>query len=373
MSRDVQKIMDSPEYGVLFPGTRLAEGKDEEKRTQGQFDVVGHRGYYIATGVMGSITGKTADIGIVDDPIKNREEAESEVYRDKVWNQYQSAFVTRQFGSDGAIIVCLTRWHEDDLAGRLLKLAAENPDADQWDVVSLPAIAEVADGYRQEGDALWPAKYPLAELTRRKAGLGAYDFAALYQQRPAPSGGGLFQEAWFANNFVDVVPVNARRARGWDTAGTENDGDWTCGVKVAEANGIFYIEDVQRQQVGPSKVDSLIRTTTETDGKLCAQREEKEGGSAGVAVIAARTKTLVGFNYAGVQISGSKVTRSKPFRAQCEAGNVRIVRAPWNAAYISELCGFPTAKHDDQVDASSCAFNAVLLEPKVMTGATWGR
>lgn len=365
MSRDVQKVMDTPEYRVLFPHSRLAESRDAEKRTQGQFDVVGGVGYYIASGIMGSITGRTADIGIIDDPVKNREEAESEVYRDRVFEQYKSAFATRQFGSDGAIILCMTRWNEDDLAGRLLRIAAEHPEADQWEVVSLPAIAEEVDAHRQVGEPLWPAKYPLEELARRRAGLGAYDWAALYQQRPAPSGGGLFQESWFANSFVDAAPVNARRARGWDTAGTENDGDWTCGVKIAEANGIFYVEDVRRQQVGPSKVDALIRVTTEADGVACAVREEKEGGSAGVAVVAARAKTLAGFNYAGVQISGSKVTRCKPFRAQCEAGNVRIVRGPWNAAYVQELCGFPTAKHDDQVDASSCAFNAVLLEPVI--------
>lgn len=363
MSRDVQKIMSTAAYATLFPGTRLADGRDTEKRTQGQFDVVGGDGYYIASGIMGAITGKTSDIGIVDDPIKNREEAESEAYRDKVWEQYKSAFATRQFGSRGAIIVCLTRWHEDDLAGRLLKLATENEDADKWDVISLPAIAETSNKYRQVGEPLWPSKYPLEELRSRRAGMGEYDWAALYQQRPAPSGGGLFKEEWFAGKFVDEAPVLARRARGWDTAGTEGDGDWTCGVKIAEADGIFYVEDVRRGQLGPSRVDGLIRATAEADGKQCAQREEKEGGSAGVAVISARTKTLAGFDYAGVQISGSKVTRSKPFRAQCEAGNVRIVRGPWNAAYITELCGFPTAKHDDQVDASSCAFNAVLLEP----------
>ena len=142
MSRDVQKIMSTREYRTLFPESRLAESSDAEKRTQGQFDVVGKSGYYIAAGIMGSITGKTSDIGIIDDPIKNRAEAESEVFRERVWEQYTSAFATRQFGSDGAIIICLTRWHEDDLAGRLLKLAAENPDADQWDVLSFPAIKE---------------------------------------------------------------------------------------------------------------------------------------------------------------------------------------------------------------------------------------
>jgi len=388
MSRDVQKIIDSAEYRAVFPKTRLAESRDTEKRTQGQFDVVGHRGYYIAAGVMGAITGKTADIGIVDDPIKNREEAESETYRDRVWDWYTSAFMTRQFGSTGAIIICLTRWHEDDLAGRLLALAASNPDADQWDVVSLPAIAEVADEYRAVGEALWPAKYPLSELRRRRAGMGEYDWAALYQQHPAPSGGGLFKEEWFADRFVDAAPVVARRARGWDTAATDGGGDYTCGVKIAESGGIFYVEDIVRGQWSPARAEANMKLTIELDGLNCAQREEKEGGSAGKTVIDARTKTLAGKDYQGVTISGSKVTRSKPFRVQCEAGNVRIVRDKgkggvegkgWNADYVKELCGFPTANHDDQVDGSSCAFNAVLLEPPafdpqaagMITSATW--
>ena len=364
MSRDVQRIIDSVAYRELFPGTRLAEASDSEKRTQGQFDVVGKRGYYIATGIMGSMTGKTADLGIIDDPIKNRAEAESETYRERVWEQYKSAFATRQFGSEGAIVICLTRWHEDDLAGRLLRLAEENPDADQWDVLSLPAIAETRQAYdpRQVGEALWPAKYPLEELKRRRAGIGEYDFASLYQQRPAPAGGGLFKREWFKT--VDAVPVNARRARGWDTAGTEMGGDWTVGVRVAEADGVFYVEHVVRGQWGPGDVDRIIKGTAQVDGKACVQREEKEGGSAGVAVIATRTKTLVGYDYEGVGISGNKITRARPFRAQCEAGNVRILRGDWNTKYLDELCTFPTGKHDDQVDATSCAFNAVLLEPR---------
>lgn len=386
MSRDVQKIMSTSEYGVLFPGTRLAESRDPEKRTQGQFDVVGRVGYYIAAGIMGSITGKTSDIGIIDDPVKNRAEAESEVFRDRVWDQFKSAFMTRQFGSEGAIILCMTRWHEDDLAGRLLSLAAENPDADQWEVLDLPAVAEAVRPWdpRQPGEALWRSKYPLAELRKRRASLGEYDWSALYQQHPAPSGGGLFKETWFAGRILDVPPAIMRLARGWDTAGTENAGDWTCGVKIGEefskdnntgelkSTGRFIVADVQRKQLGPDGVDKLMRLTTELDGMACAQREEKEGGSSGGAVVMARAKTLVGYDYKFVQISGSKVTRSKPFRAQCEAGNVWLLRGDWNAEYIKELCGFPTGKHDDQVDGSSCAFNAVLLEPQpVEQWVTW--
>jgi predicted phage terminase large subunit-like protein len=379
MSRDVQKIIDSDEYQELFPNTRLATSRDIEKRTQGQFDVVGHRGYYKAAGVDGSITGKTADIGIIDDPVKNREEAESEVYQEKVWNFYKSAFATRQFGDTGSIILCTTRWHTKDLAGRLLALAQEDSNADQWEVICLQAIAEEDEEFRAKGEALWPEKYPLEELARRRAMLGSYDWSALYQQKPTPSGGGLFKAEWFAGRFVDAGPAIARRTRGWDTAGTEKDGDWTVGVRIAEefverqapgttdtelvSTGRFFIEDVRREQLGPAGVDGLIRVTAETDGINVAQREEKEGGSAGVAVVTARAKTLVGFDYKEVQISGSKVTRSKPFRAQCEAGNVYIVRGPWNAAYIGELTQFPNGDHDDQVDGSSCAFNTVLLEP----------
>lgn len=375
MSRDVQKIMDSKEYGEIFPNTRLAESRDVEKRTQGQFDVVGHRGYYIGAGIMGGITGKTADIGILDDPIKNREEAESETYREKVWQQYKSAFATRQFGSKGAIVLCLTRWHTDDLAGRLQKLAVENPDAEQWEVISFPAIAEAQiDGDpRAVGEALWPQQYPLEELQRRRATLGEYDWASLYQQRPSPAGGGLFKREWFADRILDAAPAFMRMARGWDTGGTEGGGDYTCGVKIGEefvrstkgalvSTGRFIVLDVQRKQLGPDGVDKLIKVTADLDGSRCAQREEKEGGSAGLAVIQARTKTLAGKDYAGVPVTGSKVTRSKPFRAQCEAGNVYLLRAPWNKDYLDELCEFPTGKHDDQVDGSSCGFNAVLLE-----------
>lgn len=153
ISRDVQKIMSTREYRVLFPETHLAEVRYEkdpvtgrrthqEKRTQGQFDIVGKKGSYLAAGIDGPITGKTANIGLIDDPIKNRAEAESEIYRDRVWQWYKSAFATRQFGDQGAIILCQTRWHQDDLAGRILKLAEENAEADQWEVISLPAIKE---------------------------------------------------------------------------------------------------------------------------------------------------------------------------------------------------------------------------------------
>ena len=111
-------------------------------------------------------------------------------------------------------------------------------------------------------------------------------------------------------------------------------------------------------------MDETIKTVAAADGKDCPVREEKEGGSAGKTVVDARAKMLVGYDYKGVVISGSKATRIKPFRAQCEAGNVWLLRGPWNEEYITQLCGFPNAKNDDDVDSTSCAFNSVLLEPR---------
>lgn len=364
MSRDVQRIMDSPRYGLLFPNSRLAETTDDEVKTVRQFSVVGSRGYYYSAGVGGSITGKSCDIGIIDDPIKNRAEAESKVYRDAVWNWYVSTFATRQFGDSGAIVIAVTRWHQDDLVGRLLALAASQPDADQWVVIRFEAICENPDrsiDSRAIGEPLWPAKYPLRELMSRKVTAGSYDWLSLYQQTPTSPSGTLFKREWFTH-FVDAAPAVARRARGWDTAASEGAGDYTVGVKIAECMGRYYVEDVVRGQWSPHNADLVIAATAEADGPGCAQREEQEGGASGKAVVGARAKDLAGQDYAAVATTGSKVTRSKPFRAQCEAGNVFLVKGRWNTDYISELCDFPSGKYDDQVDGSSAAFNAVLLE-----------
>lgn len=373
MSRDVQKIMSTTEYQALFPRTRLATGRDDEIRTQGQFEIVGHRGHYVAAGVGGSITGKTLDIGVIDDPIKNRAEAESQVYRDNVWAWYTSTFATRQFGDQGAIVIALTRWHEDDMAGRLLKLARENPDADQWEVVSFPAVADVVrvGDPRQVGEVLWPAKYPIEELHRRKAGMGSYDWAALYQQQPAPPGGGMFQRAWFT---VGVVPVpeerdgklvtpRIKRCRFWDCAGSEatgkSDPDWTVGTLVAECAGIYYAEDVARVRTTAGNVDALMLQTAKTDPPGTLIREEQEPGSAGKSVVASHLKMLSGFDYAGVPATGEKSTRWRPFAAQAEGGNVRLVAGTWNRAWLDEMAFVPFGAHDDQADSASGAFNAL--------------
>lgn len=368
MSRDVQKVMDTRDYRVLFPEARLASGSDSEIRTSEQFDLVGRRGYYRSAGVLGGITGKSADIGLIDDPIKNRAEAESETYRKNVWDWYISTFATRQFGNTGRIIICLTRWHEDDLAGRLLRLAAEDPNADQWVVLSFPAIAEGElhpQDPREQGEALWPSKYPLSNLRARKASAGTYDWSALYQQRPVPPGGGMFQREWFET--VGDLPRNEKFAfcRSWDCAGTEpvagKDPDWTVGTLTARGitSEQYYIVDVIRVRKTAAKVDELIRVTATSDPAGTIIREEREGGSAGKSVINAHTKLLAGLDYEGVPATGAKTTRWRPFSVQCEAGNVKLLAGEWNRLWLDELTNVPYAQHDDQADSVALGFNTL--------------
>jgi predicted phage terminase large subunit-like protein len=360
-SRDRRTLLQSEWYQRRW-GRRVQLAADQN--VKGEFCNTA-RGTMIATSIGGSITGKGGDRIVIDDPHQPTQ-IDSDLHREGVLEYFRRTLSTRLDDKQrGAMVVVMQRLHERDMSACCRDL--------DYVQVCLPAEAETRTAIRfprsgrvhirNAGDLLWPSRDSQWVLDQQRLLLGPADYAAQYQQQPVPASGGLFKRDWFAEKVVDAVPVDALRARGWDTAGTEGAGDWTAGVKIAEKGGRFYVEDVQHRQLGPSGVDALIQVTAEMDGQACAQREEKEGGSAGVAVIAARTKTLAGFDYAGVEISGSKVTRCKPFRAQCEAGNVYIVRGAWNTAYLDELCGFPTAKHDDQVDASSCAFNAVLLEP----------
>lgn len=180
-------------------------------------------GGYTATGIGGPITGRGFKIGIIDDPIKNREEAESKTFRDKHWDWYTSTFYTRQEGIS-AIIVILTRWHTDDLAGRLLRRqkeaeAAGETNFDKWEVIRLPAIAEADEPQRKAGQALWPDKISLDQLWTIKSSLGLYDWLALYQQTPIASESQEFRREWFKEkSFQEVKRKPTRNFLTIDTA-----------------------------------------------------------------------------------------------------------------------------------------------------------
>jgi len=370
MSRDVQKIMAGDRYQQLFPGSRLG---GESKQTEHLFEMDGRRGYYLAAGINGGITGMGASFAIIDDPIKNAQEAESKVYRDAVYNWYVSTLYTR-LEQPGAILLTMTRWHVDDLAGRLLQIAKDDPAADQWMVLDLPALYQpgrcALDPRSELGEALWPGRYGRARLAKiektLKSAYGSAYWDAMYQQEPQEPKGGIFQRAWFSN-FVDGYPATLDRVRFWDVASTENGGDWTVGCRVSkdERNRIF-IESVVRGQWSPGNVDRIMRQVAEIDGKSIKIVEEQEGGSSGKSVIFSRgtnPDSLQGWDYTGRRATGAKSTRWKSLAAQAELNNVYLVRGAWNAEFIDELVKVPKASvHDDQADASAGGFNELMSE-----------
>lgn len=381
-----RQLLKSPWYQSLFP---LEFAEDQEAK--GRFDTK-QGGWRIATSVGGEGTGLHPDLIIIDDAA-TAADAQSEVERKRVNDWFDQTVSSRGVSRNVKVIVIGQRLHEEDLPGHLLKRAG-------WTHVCWPMRFMLArpvtehrpaytpdprDQRTTEGELLFPQLFTEAKVKQLEIDLGSYGTSGQLQQMPSPEGGGLFKREWF--RFADIPPRDARRCRGWDTAATEGGGDYTCGVKISEefewivtdgfrkyqSTGRFFVEDVQHVQLGPDGVDKLMKVTATLDGKACSIREEKEGGASGKTVILARTKLLKGFNYACVQLGGSKVLRAQPFRAQCEGGNVFLVRGMWNESFITELCAFPTAKHDDQVDGASCAFNSVLLDekPKRVQKLTW--
>lgn len=385
MGRDVQRIMSAPEYGRLFPGTRLATSRDIEVRTAEKFQVVGHAGSYQATGVDGSITGKTATLGIVDDPIKNRKEADSEAYRRGVWDFYKTAFSTRQWGANVPIVITLTRWHEDDLAGRLLALAKENAEVDQWKVVSFPALAESgpnADDPRDVGDPLWPDKYPLTDLTKRRLTAGAYDWAALYQQRPAPAEGGLIKRAWWHWYRPAETPTTFREiVISWDTAlRSKQTNDFASGqVWALSGPNAFALRMVHGRWDFPELIQQmadLVRWVNERWPRTIPSIVIENAGAGPEAISELRRR------FSGVMAEspkGDKQQRVHAVTPLIEAGNAWLpgaalpdgqvdttISPAWVDRFVEECAAFPFGAHDDQVDAMTQALRR-LHRPKVFS------
>jgi predicted phage terminase large subunit-like protein len=370
----VRDIVESRWYQDRFP-LKL----NEEQNTKIRYNTE-KGGWRIATSVGGAGIGEHPDFINIDDAA-TAQQAESDAERKTVQDWFDRTISPRGITRRNLVVFVVgQRLHMEDLPGYLMKRGG-------WGKVCFPMryvptrpakdddmgyTADPRDERTEAGALLAPALIAEDRVKQLEIDLGEYGAAGQLQQAPAPEGGGKFKREWFT--YVDAAPKVARRVRGWDTAATEGDGDYTVGARISEADGIYYVEDVVRGQWGPAAVESNMLGTARADGVKVPQREEREGGGAGKTVIAAHVILFAGFDYKGVTVSGmSKVARSNPFRAQAEAGNVRIVRdrgqggaegKGWNEDYLRELCTFPTGNHDDQVDASSAAFNAVLLEPK---------
>jgi predicted phage terminase large subunit-like protein len=320
---------------------------------------------YRAAGAGGSITGRRADLFIIDDPIKGREDADSQTIRDKVWDWYRAEVITR-LKPGARIVLILTRWHEDDLAGRLLQ--EMQIGGDQWLVLNLPAIAEEDDPLgRDPGEALWPEWEDTQALERKRRASGEREWFALYQQRPHPIEGSIFQVSQIG--IISAAPAGGMLCRGWDLAATKEGGgrdpSWTRGVLLQRApDGRFVVRDVASVRGGPDEVERAIKNTAQQDGHRVKISLPQDPGQAGKSQVLYYTRALSGFSMEATPETGDKATRAAGIVSQCNNGNVSLLEGYWNRGFLDELAAFPSGAHDDQVDALSRAFSVVGLSPK---------
>lgn len=330
-------------------------------------------GVMAASGIGGRFTGMGADLLIIDDPVKNAEEARSETIRAKHWDWWQSTATTR-LHPNAVVIVLMTRWHEQDLGGMLLSQGHEDFEGDRFTEIRLPAIAEDDDPLgRERGEALWPDRYDAAHLGRIQKNVGSYWWSAMYQGRPVPEGGGMFKRSWFTH--IPEIPTNPadkiKWVRYWDFAATEDTGktdpDWTVGALLGKRpNGTLVLADIARARKTPHGVEAMMKATARRDNEMLGHVpvaiEQEPGASGKIAADHYIRNVLEGFTARARKANKNKVVRADPVSAYAEAGNIEIVTAPWNDEFFHESEQFPNGAHDDQVDAVSGAYGELMQE-----------
>lgn len=361
--RDVRAIVNEREYQRLFPGVALRADSKAADRWHTNLG-----GAYRAAGVGTAMTGRGADLLLIDDPVKDREEADSELRRQRVWEWYRSTAYTR-LSPNGRIVVIQTRWHEDDLSGQIL--AQMEQGGDQWEVLSLPAINDA-------GDALWPDRYPVERLNAIKATLGPREWSALYMQRPQPDEGTFFQRDWFKT--WTERPKALRIYGTSDYAVTDHGGDYTVHrIWGVDEKGDIYRIDGWR---GQTSADQWIEAKIDLIAK---HRPFAWFGEAGViqkAVEPMLTRRMrerrVFCRMEWVSSIHDKPTRARGFQARAAMGKVWLEPG----ADLSEFLAFPAGKHDDEVDVAGMIGRAldevhpatvVSIVPKTNPPDLWGR
>jgi predicted phage terminase large subunit-like protein len=328
-------------------------------------------GEYYAVGVGGAIAGRRADLGLIDDPIKSREEADSATVRNKLWEWYKADFHTR-LKPGAKVVIINTRWHEDDLCGRILPEGYDGRsgwfdgrDGERWYVLSLPALAEANDILgRKVGDALWPQWYTKEMLENEKNLQGERNWSALYQQRPSPEEGDFYQRHWF--RWYDSPPQRStlRVYGASDYAISADRGDYTVhGICGIDANDDMYLLDFWRGQVDSAQaVDwwaNMVAYWQPVEwGEDAAQIEKALG-----PFIDKRQKELnIYVHRTALRTTQDKVQRSFAFRGRVSQGKVYLpYKAPWVNDLLQELLMFPNGKWDDQCDVCSL-FGRMLVK-----------
>ncbi|MFC1051641.1 phage terminase large subunit [Pasteurella multocida] len=369
-SRKVRGLVQDERYHNIFP-TRMDETSQSAERWN-----TAQGGGYVAAGVQGPITGRGAHIAIIDDPVKDREAAESEINRQAVKDWYSSTLYTR-LAPGGGILVIQTRWHEDDLSGWLLSCMKEAEqelaetgewpeDADRWEVVKYPAIATHDEEYRKAGEALHPERYDIKALNKIKRTLIPRDWEALYQQNPVSADGDYFKKEHF--RLYDTAPdINTLRVyAAWDLAiGKKDSNDYTCGavVGIDRSNDIWVLH----RYYGRWSADELIQKFFECQDTWSPALQGIEHGQIEMTlepfILKEINEKKKKFSYIKLKTRGNdKMTRARPIQGRMEQGRVHFPRqAPWFQEMQNEMLAFPAGKHDDQVDALAWIGQMILM------------
>lgn len=317
----------------------------------------------------------THNCGIIDDPFKNRQDANSIAIRQGVWDWYVSTFRTR-LAPGGAILITVTRWHEDGLEARLLELAKNNPKADQWTVLSFPAIAEepvASYDPRQLGDVLWPGRYSPDELEATKIASGSYDWNSLYQQNPTPISGGIFKRydwRYWKPKGVSLPPVYVKlddgslmeieavelpdkfdeQLQSWDLSFKDTKtSDFVAGGVFGRTGARKFLLDYYKERADISKTLQAIRDFSAKWPRTFAKLVEDKAN--GPAVITLLTNEISGM--IAVNPEGGKVSRAYAASPTVEAHNVFLPHpliAGWVEEFIKNCAAFPNVAFDDDVD-----------------------
>lgn len=360
----LQRIFESEKFQKVFPETVINNSNvvtmaGRPLRNSSIIEFVGKQGYFRNTTTGGRVTGESVDLGVVDDPIKGREEANSELMREKTWDWFTDDFLGC-FQQDAALLAIATRYHVDDPLGRMQAML---PGVKH---LRYPAIAEgprTANDklHRAEGEPLFPQLRSLEFLLERKKVLTQGAWESIWQQNPIIVGGGLFPVHKFGLEKNPPGRKQVRRSvRYWDKAGTAGGGAYTAGVLMHELNdGTFFISDVRRGQWGALEREQHMRQAAEMDRNTWGVVHiwvEQEPGSGGKESAERSIMNLRGFICKADRVTGDKETRAEPYAAQVQAGNVKLLVADWNRAFLNEHEQFPTGKYKDQVDAAGGAF-----------------
>lgn len=371
-SRSIQRIIDSPEYQVIFPDTYL-NGSNFRTDVKGYlrnvdiFETVGRKGFYKAVGVGGSLTGTPVDIAIIDDPVKDAMEAYSVTYRERVWDWYTSVLLTRLHNESKQLFI-MTRWHDDDLAGRILK-----KEPDKWTVLSIPAIREtLADGNsfdnRNVGDALWPQRHSLERLLDAQRRSARF-FSSLYQQRPSIEGGNIIKEAWFRRiSLYDFKELyNDEKIIFFaDTAYTEKTvNDPTGIIGACRINHNIYITCAKKVSMKFPDLCRFLPSYVRSNGYKRGSTLRIEPKANGLSVIDQLQESTDLNVVATTSPKDSKETRLNTASPYVESGRVYLVDGDWNETFIDEVCGFPAKPHDEYVDLLCYAIDYFRMVPRL--------